>query len=133
MLDLNRIPPSLGVAAHEGHYWSERAQKAPFDCGMKAAEWVLIELLRDDEAMLRTGQTFGYAINASREHMIACGRSDMSYQPTTVWLAYAPPGEWSSGPAVLSFPSQVGEWKEIGYEVYGPYDLRDSPSPDAEA
>lgn len=38
-----------------------------------------------------------------------------------VWIAHAPPGVWSSGPDVFNDEQYVDSYREMGWEVSGPY------------
>jgi hypothetical protein len=46
-----------------------------------------------------------------------------------VWIAYAPPGVWSSGPAVVTdlagidTERHLASYRKMGWEVHGPYEL----------
>lgn len=48
----------------------------------------------------------------------------------TIWLAFAPPGKWNSGPAVISglFNNDVifDQYNEMNYTILGPYKLEKS-------
>jgi hypothetical protein len=49
-----------------------------------------------------------------------------------LWLVYAPPGQWSSGPSVVydwqfsgEEPDSLKEWRGMNYDVQGPYILEE--------
>lgn len=44
-----------------------------------------------------------------------------------LWVAEAPVGQWSSGPAVVYEPETADQYRAMGWTVRGPYALQEAP------
>ena len=47
--------------------------------------------------------------------------------PPVIWIAWAPAGTWSSGPAVVSDPDMAEQYRGMGWTVEGPYIYNGAP------